>query len=238
MPAVLERSPLYLQVVDRIRFEIATGTLKDGQQLPGEHELAHNFGVSRTVIREAIKTLAANGLVEVRAGAGTFIIDGTSAVLRHSLTLMMSLRGIMALQDIVELREMLEPEIAFKAALHASNADITRLEHAIRVMDQNLASIKEYIAADNQFHLGLAIATRNDLLPHVLESVVVALIQLREHVGKTKDAPRRAQTHHRRLLQAIIDRDPEGARTAMINHLRQVRDDVTLALQEPTNPSG
>jgi GntR family transcriptional regulator, transcriptional repressor for pyruvate dehydrogenase complex len=237
MPEVLERSPLYLQVVDRIRFEIATGILKDGQQLPGEHELAHNFGVSRTVIREAIKTLAANGLVEVRAGAGTFIIDGTSAVLRRSLTLMMSLRGIKALQDIVELREMLEPEIAFKAALHANNADITRLEHAIRVMDQNFASIKEYIAADNQFHLGLAIATRNDLLPHVLESLVVALIQLREHVGKIKDAPRRAQTHHRRLLQAIIDHDPEGARTAMINHLRQVRDDVTLALQEPTNPS-
>ena len=115
------------------------------------------------------------------------------------------------------------------------NDDISRLERAVRAMDLNLASVKAYIAADNQFHL--ALATRNELLPRVLESVVDTLIQLREHIGKIKDAPHRGQTHHKRLLQTIIDRDAEGARNEMVNHLRQVRDDVTQALQESTNKS-
>lgn len=231
---MLERSRLYRQVVDQIRNQIATSVLQPGEKLPGEHDLARHFGVSRTVIREAMKTLAENGLVEVRAGEGTFIIDGTTSALKQSLTLMMSFGGERRLKDIVDLREMLEPEIAFKAALHATPDDINRLQRALRAMDLNLAAIKPYIVADNQFHLALAIATRNELLPRVLESVTGALTELREQIGRVKDAPLRGQVHHKLLLETIIQRDAKRARTVMINHLRQVRDDVTQALQELT----
>ena len=120
MYKIVRTSRLYEQIVQQVQESIHKGALKPGDQLPPERELAQQFGVSRTVIREAIKTLAANGLVEVRAGEGTFIIDGTSSALRQSLTLMMSMGGIKTLQEVVELREMLEPEIAFKAALYAT----------------------------------------------------------------------------------------------------------------------
>jgi GntR family transcriptional regulator, transcriptional repressor for pyruvate dehydrogenase complex len=96
-------------------------------------------------------------------------------------------------------------------------------------MEQNLDRVEAYIAADNQFHLALAVATGNELLPRVLESVVDALVELRMHIGRIKDAPKRGQVYHRQILQAVANHDAEKARSAMIEHLRQVRDDVQRA---------
>jgi GntR family transcriptional repressor for pyruvate dehydrogenase complex len=229
MPEPLHRSLLYQQVVERLRSQIAAGSFRHGDRLPGEHELARHFGVSRTVIRESLRTLVENGLVQVRPGEGTFVIDGTSKALSQSLNFMLAFGSERKIDEIVELREILEPEIASRAAIHAVPSDITTLERALRVMDQNIDSIQGYVGADNQFHLALAVATRNELLPRVLESVVDALTQLRTFIGKVKDAPQRAQTHHRRILRAVANHHADEARIAMVEHLRQVRDDVKRA---------
>jgi GntR family transcriptional regulator, transcriptional repressor for pyruvate dehydrogenase complex len=225
----LSRSRLYRQIVDRIRSLIVDGSLQHGDRLPGEHELARRFGVSRTVVRESLKTLVENGLIEIRHGEGAFVCDGTVDALRQSLRFMMSFSSSRRLEDIVGLREILEPEIAFKAALNAGPEDIRHLERAVGKMEQNLETVEAYIAADNQFHLALAVATGSELLPRVLESVVDALVELRLHIGRVKDAPKRGQIYHRRILQTVANHQAAEARTAMIDHLRQVRDDVQRA---------
>jgi GntR family transcriptional regulator, transcriptional repressor for pyruvate dehydrogenase complex len=230
----LSRSRLYQQIVDRIRKQIIDGSLQHGDRLPGEYELARRFGVSRTVIRESLKTLVENGLIEIRHGEGAFVCDGTVNALRQSLRLMMSFSGSRRLEDIVGLREILEPEIAYQAARHARPEDIRHLERAIGKMDQNLDAVEAYIAADNQFHLALAVATGNELLPRVLESVVDALVELRTHIGRVKEAPKRGQVHHRRILEAVANHRADEARTAMVDHLRQVRDDVQRASKTAT----
>jgi DNA-binding FadR family transcriptional regulator len=117
----------------------------------GVISLAVNHGVSRTVVREASKTLVQNGLAEVRTGEDTFVTNDTSQAFRHSLILMMSLSESDRLAEMVEIRELLEPQIAARAAERAEADDLQRLEEAIGEMERNLDSSADFIAADNRF---------------------------------------------------------------------------------------
>jgi len=109
-------SRLYEQIVQQIEESILKGALKPGDQLPAERELAQNFGVSRTAVREAVKALREKGLVEAYSGRGTFITNGTSQAIRQSLDLMSRIGQQEGLADLAELRQILEPEIAALAA--------------------------------------------------------------------------------------------------------------------------
>jgi GntR family transcriptional regulator, transcriptional repressor for pyruvate dehydrogenase complex len=231
MPKPLNRHRLYEQIADQIKNRIVKGWLKNGDQLPNERDLAGDYGVSRTVVREAIKTLVQSGLIEVRTGEGTFVNNDTSKAFKHSLKLMMSLSESDRLSEVVEIREMLEPEIAARAAERATPADLESLEAAIAAMDQNLDSSADYIAADNQFHLALAVATGNHLLPGLLDSVVDLLNELRAHIFIVKGGPERGQIHHRDILKAVRNHSPERARRAMSSHLEQVKTDCAAGLK-------
>src|ERR1700734_1963937 len=110
-------SRLYEQIVQQVEDSILKGQLKPGDQLPAERDLAHRFGVSRTAVREAVKTLREKGLVEAYSGRGTFITDGTSQAVRQSLDLMVKIGQPEGSQYLAELRAILEPEIVALAAL-------------------------------------------------------------------------------------------------------------------------
>src|ERR1700756_1700354 len=103
-------SRLYEQIVQQIEESILKGALKPGDQLPAERELALQFGVSRTAEREAVKALREKGLVEAYSGRGTFVTNGTSQVIRHSLDLMTRIHQRDGLAHLVEVREILERE--------------------------------------------------------------------------------------------------------------------------------
>src|SRR2546425_2129587 len=105
-------SRLYEQIVQQIEDSILKGALKPGDQLPAERELAQNFGVSRTAVREAVKALREKGLVEAYSGRGTFITNGTSQAIRQSLDLMIRIGQQEGSAHLAELRLILEPEIA------------------------------------------------------------------------------------------------------------------------------
>lgn len=230
MYSPIKSQRLYEQVVKRIEMLIASGELKRGDQLPNERNLAEQFGVSRTVVREALKTLVNKGLVEVRTGQGTFVVDGTSNALKQSLQMIMSFGGM---QDptaaLVEIREILEPEIAYRAALRANAEHIATLEHAVATMDEVIAQNDAFIRADNEFHLTLAVATQNAFIPRLLDSIVDVLHELRGQIFEVKGGPERGQYHHKRILQAIVDHAPEAAREAMRAHLAQVHQDSQRA---------
>jgi GntR family transcriptional repressor for pyruvate dehydrogenase complex len=222
----IHSNKVYEQIAKQIEQRILSGELRTGDRLPTERELAIQFQASRTAVREAMKTLAQKGLVDMRPGRGTIVIDGTSLAMRHSLGLMMRVGQLSSTVELVEVREILEPEIAALAAARAQEEQISAMQAAVEVMDASLNDADAFIAADNDFHRALASATQNELILALVDSVVDLLSVQRKQIFAVAGGPEHGQVHHKLLLAAVIGRDPEAAHKAMQAHLQQVRDDI------------
>ncbi len=216
---------LYEQIVGQIEQLILEGKLRPGDQLPAERELAEQFRVSRTAVREAVKALREKGLVEIQSGRGTFITASTDKALRNSLGWMVKSDGGNSQPHLVQVRAILEPEIAAIAAEMAGEDDVANLEHAVGVMDLALDDAETYIEADQAFHLALAHATRNNLIPTLIDPIVGLLREQRMRIFLVEGGAQRGQFHHKRILEAVRRHDPKAARKAMQAHLEQVRKD-------------
>jgi GntR family transcriptional repressor for pyruvate dehydrogenase complex len=225
----IARTKVFEQIVAQIEQRVLSGELRDGDHLGSERELAEQFGASRTAVREALKTLAQKGLVDMRPGRGTIVIDGTSRAMRHSLHLMMRVEHLHNPVNLVEVREILEPGIAALAAARATEGDIAALREAVAVMDRALDDADTYIAADNDFHRALAGATQNPLILALTDSIVDLLSEQRKLIFSVEGGPQRGQAHHKGLLDVVARRDADGARERMRAHMRQVRDDTGRA---------
>ncbi len=224
---------VFEQIAVQIEKRILSGELRSGDRLPTERELAEQFQASRTAVREAMKILAQKGLVEMRPGRGTIVIDGAPEAMQNSIGLVMKLQigEVGGSDNLVEVREIFETEIAALAAARAKDEEIAAMRAAIKVMDESLNDADAYIAADNQFHQALAKATQNSLILILIDSIVNPLSEQRKHVFAVEGGPQRGQFHHRRILESIIRRDPESARAAMRAHLQQVREDVKTSIK-------
>lgn len=222
---------VFERVAEQIEKRILSGELAYGDRLPTERELAEQFKVSRTAVREATKFLAQKGLVDMRPGRGTIVIDGAREAMENSFGLLMRMKvgEVGGSDNLVEVRTILETEIAALAAARATEKEIAAMSAAIRIMDASLENADMFIAADNSFHEALAQATQNALILILLNSIVNLLSEQRKQIFEVEGGPQRGQLHHRRILESIIRRDPEAARAAMRSHLSQVREDVSAA---------
>jgi GntR family transcriptional regulator, transcriptional repressor for pyruvate dehydrogenase complex len=222
---LVRTSRLYEQIVQQIEESIVKGSLKPGDQLPPERELAQRFGVSRTAVREAVKALREKGLVEAFSGRGTFITDGTTHAVRQSLDLMIKIGQPDGFTHLAEVRAILEPEIAALAATRIQDSELATMREAVAVMDRSGQDPDAYIEADLDFHLALAEAAANPLILSLLDSIVGLLREHRLRIFNVPGGPARGQIHHKRILQAVEQHDTQMARDAMREHLKQVRDD-------------
>jgi GntR family transcriptional regulator, transcriptional repressor for pyruvate dehydrogenase complex len=230
---VVQTSRLYEQIVQQIEESVQKGTLKEGDQLPAERELAQQFGVSRTAVREAIKALHEKGLVDAFPGRGTFITSGNSNSMRQSLDRILKSGQPDGAAHLVEIREILEPEIAAMAAVRADEQDLTTMREAVSVMDNARDDADAYIEADLDFHLSLAEAAANPFILSLIDSIVGMLREQRKRIFYVDGGPARGQFHHKRILDAVERRDPQAAREAMQAHLRQVREDSSISPSGP-----
>src|ERR1700683_2472304 len=221
----VKTSRLYEQIVEQVEESILSGQLKPGDQLPAERDLAQSFGVSRTAVREAVKTLREKGLVEAYSGRGTFVTNGTSQAIRQSLDLMIRINKQDGSANLAELRMVLEPEIAGLAAPRIEDQLLSTMREAVAVMDRNLHDPDAYVEADLDFHLALAEAVGNPLILSLLDSIVGLLREQRSRIFNIEGGPQRGQHHHKRILAAIEHRDSGAAREAMRAHLQQVLQD-------------
>jgi len=226
MYKTVQPSRLYEQIVQQIEESVLDGTLKEGAQLPAERDLALQFGVSRTAVREAIKTLHEKGLVEAMPGRGTFVTNGTPNSMRQSLDRIVKNDQPNGTAWLVEFREILDPEIAALAAARAGEQDIATMREAVRLMDETSQDADGYIEADLDFHLALAEAAANPLVLSLIDSIVGLLREQRMHIFHVDGGPARGQFHHKRILDAVERRDSQAAREAMRAHLRQIREDA------------
>lgn len=220
----IQTERLYEQIVEQIERRILNGDLKVGDQLPPERELAEQFHVSRTAVREAVKTLHEKGLVEIQLGRGTFVTADSNRAMRHSLGLIVKIGSARGLEYLEEVREILEPEIAALAASRVSAEQIAAMQDAVAAMDISLQDIDSYIEADLDFHLALAEATHNPLFPALMDSIIDLLREQRQRIF-LNGGTLHGQCHHKRILQSVAAGDPDAARQAMRDHLRQVRED-------------
>jgi GntR family transcriptional regulator, transcriptional repressor for pyruvate dehydrogenase complex len=239
MYRAVKTSRLYEQIVQQVEESILKGQLKTGDQLPAERDLAQRFGVSRTAVREAVKTLQEKGLVEAYSGRGTFVTNGSSQSIRQSLDLMIRTNQQEGPANLAELRFVLEPDIAFLAASRIEEQLLATMREAVAVMDRNLHDPDAYVEADLDFHLALAEAVGNPLILSLLDSIVGLLREQRTRTFDVDGGPERGQFHHKRILSAVERRDSEEAREAMRAHLNQVlADSSSINAATATTTSG
>ena len=231
--APIQSVKVFERIAEQIEKRILDGELRFGDRLPTERELADQFQVSRTAVREAMKILAQKGLVDMRPGRGTIVIDGAREAMENSIGLLMKMKigEVGGSDNLVEVRTILETEIAALAAARATEEDIAAMREAIRVMDESLDDADAYIVADNSFHEALARGTQNPLILVLLNSIVNLLSEQRKQIFAVDGGPQRGQIHHKRILESIVRRDPVSARAAMSSHLLQVREDVNAAVK-------
>jgi GntR family transcriptional regulator, transcriptional repressor for pyruvate dehydrogenase complex len=236
MLKAVKKIRIYEEVVGQLHQLIEAGKLKAGDRLPAERELAETFRVSRSSVREAIKTLENEGLVITRAGSGTFITAVNVEAIIPPLASLLS-RGKDALIDLFEMRRLVEPGIAALAAERATPADILRLKDICAAQAQQIKRGTSAVDSDSAFHLTIGEATHNSALQRLVASIVEILEPMREQSLQTPGRAHKSLASHREILVAIERHDPEQARQAMQRHIEAVEQNVLAPLAQTRRPS-
>jgi GntR family transcriptional repressor for pyruvate dehydrogenase complex len=220
----IRRNKVYEEVARRLERLIAE-RMKPGDMLPPERELAENFGVSRSSVRDAIRRLELVGMVEPRQGSGTVVREiSTDKVINPLTTVLVQKRKLVV--ELLDVRKMLEPPLASRAASHASANDIAELEDILRRQDEKLRRGDPAIEEDNEFHYTIALASDNSVVLKVLDVLMDLLRETRERALQVEGRPQKSIAGHRRILAAIKRHDPLAAELAMRRHIEEVSEIV------------
>jgi GntR family transcriptional repressor for pyruvate dehydrogenase complex len=220
----IRRNKVYEEVARQLE-RIILKKLHPGDKLPSERELAESLGVSRSSIRDAIRSLELMGLVEPRQGAGTVVREISADTLMNPLTNV--LRHKMELVgELLDFRKMLEPPLAARAATHASDEELEEMEEILRRQETKLHGGELAIEEDSEFHYSIAMASGNSVVLKVLDVLMDLLRDTRERSLQLEGRPQKSLAGHRRVLAAIKKRDAEAAKAAMRRHIEDVEEIV------------
>jgi GntR family transcriptional regulator, transcriptional repressor for pyruvate dehydrogenase complex len=215
------------QVMARLSADIRGGRLAPGTRLPTEQRLTAELGVSRTVVREAVAALRADGLVVTRRGSGAYVADPSAGPFRIGPQRTTSLSDIL---NVMELRLAVEVQAAGLAAERASRRQLVSIRAAWRAIDAALTRGEGAVVEDFAFHRAIAEATGNDQFPRFLAYLGSHVIP-RQSVRLDMDTPderrlylERIQAEHTCIVTAIADSEPGEARRAMRDHLTRSLD--------------
>jgi len=211
------------QIADVIRERILKERLRNGTSLPSEQELAQEFQVSRSVVREALRILEISGLVNVKKGpsGGIFVSDGYHKPIRKSLKHMVAL-GDVSIDHLFDVRLLIEPYIAREAAIHATDKDLKTLESVLEDSAAHMADPVVLKKNNLNFHLLLARASGNPLFAVLLESVFEALIESSLDFFDS-DLERHFHKAHEVILEFIRQKKPQEAERLMKEDILDVK---------------
>lgn len=216
---VLREPNLSDQVVGSITEAVISGRLSRGQTLASERDLAVQFGVSRTVIREAIRSLIALGLVESRSGRGMQIATVGPDAISRSMSLFLHGNAAIDYTKVHEVRTALEIQIAGIAAERATAEDLRDLRELVHRLVEARDDPERAAKFDVQFHREIAAATHNELFAVILGSIQDVLLHIRRAAFDAPGMVDYAVHAHGQILDSLEERDPERAREAMRAHL-------------------
>jgi GntR family transcriptional repressor for pyruvate dehydrogenase complex len=219
---------------------IVSGEYSPGERLPTETQLQEKWGVSRSVVREAMKVLASQGLVRIEQGRGTFVSDSDSTPLTTQITLALrrpragstpAMEGVGEWAALLDVRRVLEVAVAERAAQQAGEDDFAAMQSAIEEMRARPAQPAGYVDADLAFHRALAFATGNPLWGALLDALNDLLRRYREASFRGLDSALLAARQHQEILDAVQNHDAAAATEAMRLHLQRSEQDLKKASQ-------
>jgi GntR family transcriptional repressor for pyruvate dehydrogenase complex len=218
--AVAREPTLADRVTKQLENLIIANQLQPGDRLPSERELARQFGVSRTVIREAVRALVATSLLDVQSGSGTVVRNPTTETVSKSVSLLLRRGGVpVDYSKVNEVRRLLEIEIAGLAAERRNEEDLLKLETVVQDMKLVQNKRDEFAQNDVNFHLALAEATHNELFVVLLDSLSDIMLVVRQTGFNTGRSPSHAIDYHERIYQSVRDQNVSEARHLMSEHL-------------------
>jgi len=216
----IRKNKVYEEVAKQIEHLILT-KLHPGDKLPAERELAEMLGVSRSSVRDAMRSLELVGLVEPRQGAGTVVREISADVLVTPLANVLAHKRQLV-GELLEFRKMLEPPLAARAATLASADKLAQMEEILRRQGDKLSHGELAIEEDSEFHYAIATASDNSVVLKVLDILMDLLRETRARSLQRKGRPEKSIAGHRRILAAIKRRDAGAAEAAMRQHLRDI----------------
>ncbi|MGI6018703.1 MAG: FadR/GntR family transcriptional regulator [Marvinbryantia sp.] len=216
----MDRQLLASRVEEELMNYIRNAPVEVGEKIPNEYELAQQFGVGRSTIRETVRSLATKGVLEVRRGSGTYVIS-KSTIEEDPLGLANLEDPYELVMDLFEIRLMLEPEIAAQASMRATAKEKQELRRLCEEVEQLYMDGRDHTGKDIEFHSCIARCSKNrvvEQLQGLIQNAVVAFVNLTHRALMEETfAP------HRAITEAIEKGDPVGARGAMIMHLTYSR---------------
>jgi len=220
----IRKKRIYRDIISQIQSMIEKGELQQGDKLPSEVLLAEMMGVGRPAIREALSALEIMKVVEIRPGEGTFIRDTTKGGFANSVSL---LEEEISPFEVLQARKLVESGIAGTAAVEAKPEDLVSLEEIVQKMDQKLTLNEFSMELDREFHIMIGKATHNHILREVAEYLLGVMEQKLWHALTDRNLriygrAKKYVEEHRRIYEAIRDRNYEEACLAMREHIEGV----------------
>ncbi|NJB68143.1 GntR family transcriptional repressor for pyruvate dehydrogenase complex [Desulfobaculum xiamenense] len=217
----VSRASVYEAIVERISGLLASGELAPGDRLPPERRLAEVFGVSRSSVREAIRVLSEQGVLESRPGSGTYVAHNRRGEFIAGLADSIA-AGRRRLREMLEVRLLLEPHMAGMAARNATGDDVAALRDILDAQRAEVATGGTGGSSDALFHERLSRMCGNALLAELTDRMRDVLDEVRDDGLVTAERSEASLAAHGRILDAVESGDVQGAQSAMRGHLERV----------------
>jgi GntR family transcriptional regulator, transcriptional repressor for pyruvate dehydrogenase complex len=219
----VERAALPEQIAERILKMITDRHLKPGDKLPAERELAATMNVGRPALREALRALAMMNIIEIRQGAGAYITELEIAQLVQHLDFVFGLSDA-AILDLFDARKIVEVGIIELAAQRITDEEQVELEASLQKSIQSMHDPELFLLADLELHALIARIARNPILHRFMQSIHQLGLASRRRTGRLSGVMEQSTADHQRIVAALLARDPQAARTAMLAHLKNVEE--------------
>ncbi len=233
---MLRRQTLTSQVIEHILSLIKTGNMKAGDKLPTAKELTENLGVSRTCVREAVKSLEALQIISVRPRVGAVLLEQSKGALFSAENLIGIIRQEQS-DALIDFRNILETGLASLAAERAQIADLVAMRKALDEHTHALETDQAAYNADLAFHVALAKASKNSIAIKILNMILEPLAEQRMRTNDIPGASEDGLRDHRKILKAIEDRQADKARRAMLAHMKTAERYLRIAAANQSQPA-
>ncbi|UCF88593.1 MAG: FadR family transcriptional regulator [bacterium] len=217
----VKKTRVYEEIVVKVKKMIEKGRLHSGDQLPSERELAEVFNVSRSSVREALRSLETQGYLESRQGDGTYIARQPVETLVNPLANVIFTEKDGQMQ-LFEMRRIIEPQLAYLAAERATPEELDMLEKAVEEQERAMAKGESGMEVDKTFHYILAQAAGNKVILSIVDNIMDLLSESRDKYLQVEGRPGMSLVRHREILQAIKTGDKDLAARVMHEHLEDI----------------
>jgi len=215
------RGNIFDATVENLREFIDKGNLGPGDKLPSERELQEHFGVSRSILREALRVVESQGIISIIQGKGAYVRKPSLRTVIEPVQRLIN-DGSITLGHLMQARYILEPEIAKLACANINDNQLALLEQDFQEMIKYLDFPEKYLEIDKNFHSRLAVSTGNPVLTIMMWPLINLFAGFIPLFYERPGTPQKVFSAHNTILAALRDRDPEKAAKAMREHLMEV----------------